>query len=989
MESNRLTSTRAELEAGRHRLSVLVTDLCESRRLCDEMETEQFAVLVAGLHAIWDDVVVRHGGLVVQTQGDGANIVFGYPVPVEDGGRRAVDAALEIHRRVADLRPDGLPTSALPLAMHSGIDAGTLLVSEGDVQRGRVELTGGAINSAAHLCKQAQRGEIRVTRAALGPHEYFFEWADEAEPLLVQSLIGTVVGRSDAASRFDATARRGMTPLIGRTEVIGRLLAYMTSRHAGAPRCVLVVGPPGIGKTRVLEELSQQPALQGYTLLRGTCENYLGAEVLQPFMQMLRGPARAITTQSAGERCGRLGAGSQIGDLLAQFTALCANRPVAMLIDDWQWADDASRQLVDALLQLPNGPRMTLASRPRDDGALWIAGADHLILDPFEEAQTGIATRRWLHADPFLIARIHAYTGGVPLFIEELCHSVPAEGLPNAMQGRGATQTWLATLVAARLGQLPIKHAATLRAAAVIGNLVPLRLLEAACGHTPTAATLQALADADFLYAGDHAAVLRFKHGITRDAVYEAIGLHERKALHQRVVLALDMGGGATDGEDTLEARAYHSRGAGHWEQASIHAELAGDKAAAAFAIDRARGQYQAAMQALDRSPELSPAQTLRWCALSSKLGMTCIFDPLGLGDDISVFVKAVARARELDDTQVSARAQYWLGYMCYGFGRFREGVEHAREALRLALDANDSRLAAQIEATLGQILAANCDYDEAIALMDKAVGAKRQGRRGGGGIAIGSAYTLACKGSVLADRGDFGAAHVCFDEAVLLLDGSTHPVANSVRNWIAVALVWQGRWHEAERIAAESARIAENTRSLLLLVVCRAAAGFARWADTGDAAGLQQLRDAVRWMEARRGQFFTSLYYGWLVEACVAEGSLTEARRYAAHVLRRARAGERLGEAVTGRAMAMAMIAVGDAARAERWLQRAEVSARIRGSPREAALNQLARGRLLERQGQMEAGSERIEAARTALRALGMPVHANTDRFAGVVPAT
>ena len=78
------------------------------------------------------------------------------------------------------------------------------------------------------------------------------------------------------------------------------------------------------------------------------------------------------------------------------------------------------------------------------------------------------------------------------------------------------------------------------------------------------------------------------------------------------------------------------------------------------------------------------------------------------------------------------------------------------------------------------------------------------------------------------------------------LIGESTHPVANSVRNWVAVSLVWQGRWEEAERVAVESARIAENTQALLLLVVCRAAAGFARWARTGNAAGLQQLRDAV-----------------------------------------------------------------------------------------------------------------------------------------------
>ena len=100
--------------------------------------------------------------------------------------------------------------------------------------------------------------------------------------------------------------------------------------------------------------------------------------------------------------------------------------------------------------------------------------------------------------------------------------------------------------------------------------------------------------------------------------------------------------------------------------------------------------------------------------------------------------------------------------------------------------------------------------------------------------LAIGSADALACKGGVLADRGDFAAAHLCFSEAMELLDGSTHPVGNSVRNWIAIAYIWQSKWQDAERVATESIRIAENTRALLLLAISRGTAGYAAWDSIG-----------------------------------------------------------------------------------------------------------------------------------------------------------
>ena len=1010
--SEQSRETTVSPKGERHRLTVLFSDLVGSTMLGREMESEDFSELLGKLREIWHRAAAKHGGRVIRTQGDGALAVFGYPRSGEDDGRRAADAALDIHEWVGEVRHDGVSPARLPLQMHSGIHAGTLLLAEGDIEWGRFDLIGDVVNTAAHLSRHAGPGQILVTIDSLGPNANFFELGEgprDAGPEFGLRQVCSVLGRGSATRRFEATARRGLTPFIGRGAVATFLTDFLGAAAPVAQRCVLVVGGPGLGKTRLVEEVLHQHDGGALTLLRGSCESYLSAEVLQPFLQILRaffgmqpdmpedeaakaarsalqpwiaelGPRAEsiLALVSGGAEAGgrRFSASGVVGDLLVLFGALSAKIDLVLIVDDWQWADDASRQLMEALLQLTAGPRVILASRPRDDGSEWISGAPHLSLEPFQGTETDIAVRRWIpHADPFLVARIHSYAGGVPLFIEELCHSVAAGNPSNSLEGRG-TQGWVATLVASRLARLPPEQVNVVRAAAVIGNAVPNWLLVSACDGAPDQATIRALADADFLYAAPAAGGLRFKHGITRDAVYEAIGLRERQALHRRVEIALLARSEQTDREDTLEALAYHSRGAGHWENAAHYAERAGDKAMAVFALDRARAQYQVAMETLDRVQNRSRGQSLRWCQLANKLGMASIFDPLSL-NDLSIFKRAVELARTLDDASAITRGHYWLGYMCYASGRFREGEAQSRLALALARQSGDARLAAQIEASLGQILAATCQYDEAITLMDNAVSAKQQSSRPGGGIAIGSAYTLSCKVSVLADRGQFDDAEVCMGEALTLIGESAHPVANSVRNWMAVSLVWQGRWEEAERVAAESARIAENTRALLLLVVCRAASGFARWARTGNAAGLQQLRDAVQWIDARHGQFYTSLYYGWLVEACAAEGDIAGARRFAAHVLLRARDGERLGEAAACRAMARIAAARDDFAASQRWLRRAENSAKLRGSPREAALNQTVRGEILARQGQFDAACRTMEDAASQLRGLGMHWHA------------
>jgi tetratricopeptide (TPR) repeat protein/class 3 adenylate cyclase len=886
-------------------------------------------------------------------------------------------------------------------------------MTEGDIESGRYDLIGDVVNTAAHLSRHAAPGQILASIDALGPHANFFELGGYLETSGTASGMPqarVVLRRSTATRRFEATSRRGLTPFIGRGEIFRFLTGFLGETQPATQRCALVVGGPGLGKTRLLEEVLRHCGTERFTLLQGNCESYVGAEVLQPFLQMLRAylgvradasvaeadeTARAalqpwaaqlgpradtivgLASSGADARGGRMTVDGVVGDLLGFFAALSAQGALVLVIDDWQWSDDASRQLLEALLQLPHGPRVILASRPRDDGTEWISGAPHMLLEPFQGPETDLAVRRWVpQADPFLVARVHAYAGGVPLFIEELCHSIAAND-PASFEMRSKQGGWIATLVASRLARLPPDEAKVVRAAAVIGNTVPNGLLLAACGYEPDPATLRALADTDFLYADPAGDVLRFKHGITRDAVYETIGLYERRALHNRIEATLLARSGQADREDTLEALAYHSRGAGHWERAAHYAERAGDKAMAAFALDRARVQYQVAMQSLDRVPDRSREQSLRWCLLANKLGMANIFDPLSLTDDITVFEQAVAIASSLGDVRATASSSEWLGYMCYGFGRFREGVTHTRKALELARQIGDHRLIAQIEASLGQILAASCQYDEATSLIDAAISAKQQRSRRHGAIAIGSAYALSCKGSMLADRGDFDGAHDCFNEAMSLVEGSTHPVVSSVRNWISVALIWQGRWQEAERLAVEGARVAENMRSLLLLAACRAASGFARWSAAGDIDGLQQLRNAAQWMERRSFRFYTSVQYSWLVEAAAAEGDVETARRYAGYVLGRAREGERLGEAAACRALARLAAVREDFGLSRRWLQRAETAAGWRGSQRDAALNLATRGELLARQGQDGAADQAATEAAARLHGLGMHWHA------------
>jgi hypothetical protein len=302
-------------------------------------------------------------------QGDGVLALFGHPAAREDDGRRATEAALELHAAVGAL--PARDASGAPLTLHSGIHAGLVFLSDGDVERGRFELLGTVPNVAARLSAMAEADDILVSDETLGPQRHFFATSEpmqvqvrgRAEPLSVVRVLGRVATRN----RFEAMSRRGLFPFIGRDGPLQQLRESLRRAMAGAPQCVTLCGGPGLGKTRLIEELLRHASAARCRVLRGYCESYLSAEPLQPFAQMMRavqgdGDADALLAETR-QQAARSGPGA----VRVLFDGLAARQPLLLVIDDWQWADEASQQALDAVLALQRPLCVLLASRDVPD----------------------------------------------------------------------------------------------------------------------------------------------------------------------------------------------------------------------------------------------------------------------------------------------------------------------------------------------------------------------------------------------------------------------------------------------------------------------------------------------------------------------------------------------------------------------------------------------------------------------------------------------
>lgn len=956
-------------------LTLLFSDLSESTKLAEQLEAEEYAELLESLHFLYEQKVSKHGGMIVRIQGDGMLAVFGYPSASENDGRRAVDSALEIRDAVKNIRPEGRGQNKITLGVHSGIHSGLVLTTEGDLVRGRLELHGLAPSVAARLANIAQSGAVLVSRQTLGPEADFYEITSKTlivvKGLLEPLEVIAVTDRSKVRTRFEAAVQRGLTAFSGRKGELAELEAILAYAMQGHPAQVVISASPGVGKTRLAEEFAMRAATLGCEVHRGYCEPFLSAQPLQPFVQMLSRLGAAGTVLEKGKV-----------EFLspALFSELATVRPQVIIIDDWQWADKGSRQIASTIREIQGRPILLLQTArtfaPDDIG---ISLAKVINLGPLSDEEVASTIFSLLpHSDPVLTAKIQARAGGNPLFIEELCHAAVHNSTLRSASRASEGVAWVSTLIEARLARLTFAQADLVRLASVIGNVIPYWLIEDVTGLSVHDPIFKELSNQDFVFPDSPLGLLKFKHGIARDVIYESVGLQTRRAMHLRVAEAVVLRGGTTGMEVLYELLAYHFGAGGRHSEALRYAMLAAEKAVAVSALDSAQTLYRAALSALDHL-DASKENYDKRMSITMRLSLAGVFDPSR--EQLIVLNQAIEQAEARGDLEATARAAFWLGYTHYALGESGEAIEHLYRALGDARTVKDEPLVVQIVATLGQAKAAACDYDDALVLLNQAIVDKRKHRKSGR-AAVGSAYSLACKAAVLGDQGSFALAYECFDEALDVVQGFSHEVEGSILCWKSGVQLWHGRWTEAGETAELAKKVAERVKSLYVYSMSIALGAYASWKTMPSDESLKLLTDSTAWLEARNRGLFISLNYGWLADSAASLGNGSLVRSYAARALVRNRKKQDcIGQAMAARALAEVMASKGQSGAADKYLRFAFANARKRGAIHETAVTQLCQAQIKLKRGERGEAKQLFEAAQNSFVNLSMAWHENLTK--------
>jgi predicted ATPase/class 3 adenylate cyclase len=700
----------------RRTVSVVFADVTASTGLAERLDPESFHDVLDQYCATCTSAVERHGGRVAKFIGDAVVGVFGLPTVHEDDAVRAVRAALEIRSAVAALSEMLMRERGIELGVAVGVNTGEVFAAPG--ARQEQYPAGDTFYVAARLQQTAQGGEILIGEQTHG----FVEQAVRTESLGPIA----VKGRTARVSAWRAVELRPQdgaalpapsTPFVGRDAELDELRRLLAGVRE-TPTCQIctVVGPPGIGKSRLMRELRAVVSNETTAVL-GRCVAYGQGVTYRPLADIVQGLGEGDPRSTLLEilhddqrvdvvTSRVLGAiGPAEGAVLPEetswavrrlFEALARKRPLIAVFEDLHWAEPTLLDLLEYVGEASSGfPILLLCSaRPelleRRPG--WAEQPNHRLLD-LEPLPTADASElaSQLGAEQLgepALARIVERAEGNPLFLEQLvavqqesCH---AAALPPTIRA----------VLAARIDALDLSERLVLERASVEGrtfhSAAVVELLPEGERNRATA-TLQSLVRRQLIKpdsaeaAGEN--TFRFAHALVREAAYEGLPKRLRAEYHERV------GGWLARRAETDEIVGYHLEQAHrHWRELgflrpreqAVGADAATRlQSAASGALQR--GDLPGAIGLLERSASLLPPEDAARTAVLTRLGAV-LFEGGRLAAADRVLDEATEAARKFDQRTLEARSRVERQFVRLHREPSSEAVEDARNAADDAL---------------------------------------------------------------------------------------------------------------------------------------------------------------------------------------------------------------------------------------------------------------------------------------------------------------
>ena len=580
-------------------------------------------------------------------------------------------------------------------------------------------------------------------------------------------------------------------------------------------------------------------------------------------------------------------------------------QPLLLVFEDLHWIDSETQALLDSLVEsLPTARLLLLVNYRPEYQHGWGAKTYYtqVRLDPLPLASAEELLQVLLGDDPGLVPLkqlLIARTEGNPFFLEESVRTLVETGVLGGERGAYRLDTALQSLqvpatvqavLAARIDRLPPEEKRLLQTAAVIGTEVPLPLLQA-IAELPEEALHRGLAHlqaAEFLYETRlfPEPEYTFKHALTHEVAYGSLLQERRRALHARIVEALEALAPDRVAEQ-VERLAHHALRGEVWDKAVTYCQQAGARAYDRAAFREAVASFEQALQALAHLPEHGDTRVL---AIELRLALGGPLSALGeYGRRLALLGEAEALARALDDRARLGRVLAQMAHVLRMTGDLDGAMAAGQQALELAAALGDSALQVQASHHLGQAYYAIGDFGRAAELLRRNVeAADRESGTPSTDLRIQSQAWLA---RTLSALGAFAEGRRHGEEALRLATlegrGVTPIIAHGCLGHLYLA---QGDLEHAIRVLEQGLALCRASGNRDWLRAIAAGLGYAYALQGRLAEGRALLEEAIS-ESIRTGALQGHAHWvAWLSEVCRLAGRGEEAWQHARQALDLAR---------------------------------------------------------------------------------------------------
>lgn len=761
--TSRILEGKESLPSERSEATIIFIDIRGFTKLADQMDPEKATEIINNIFEPIVGIIDKYGGSINKFLGDGLMAIFGTPFSHEDDPERAARASLEIMKSIEENGKIKIGNKVKKLKASIGINTGLCISGEiGSASRKEFTVIGDTVNLASRLQTNSMPGKILIGEKTFQriKENFTISLPRKLKVKGKRDLVTVYTLKSEKKKiSFFEKKKNSHSPFVGREKELKTLREVLKKSYHSKGQIIEITGELGVGKSRLILELSKDSLAKEFNILSGNCSSWEESKPYAPLKEIftkifgikfddeLKEIDRKIENKIKEIDASLLFASSYFSRLLSSkiksleeimeqskeesnlfirvvkklLFSFSSQKPLLIIMEDVHWIDDASMEfLTQCYKELKKYPILLIYSlRESLKKREFIAGSKRIKLLPLKNNESDKLIRLLIKENDIyqlMKDRIISTANGNPLFIEEIIRGIEERRLSADKNRLGNYPEMFAdfqipdtvqSIARARIDLLPVGLKEILYKASVLGRYIEIKLFQKITNLENKALleTMKKLGKHEFIEEVEAAPHLQryfaFTHSLIQEIAYNSLLFKTRRSLHNKIGSVMEeMYLSKIDAK--VEELAYHFKNSDDKVKAVFYLNKAGDKSQSVYAFSNAVNYFQDCIN-ISETTKLEKKQLAQFSEIFNKLAFS--LSTVGKRKEAEINLnKALKYCRKTKDKDNESLILMSMGNLYGDMGQWDRAIEYFKKGLLICEEIGNLRRKARIINNIGLI---------------------------------------------------------------------------------------------------------------------------------------------------------------------------------------------------------------------------------------------------------------------------------------------